>query len=347
MMDRILARVEAGRGLARAHRRRAPRARAHRRRRHRGRRAAGGAHDRRQAIAAFTSTGSTALRLARERPNRPILGLTTSEAAARRWPWSGACTRWWRPNCTPWARWSPARSASRKRRASPGRRRGGGHRRRAPRRPRHHQRPPGRGREIDKRRPGGRLHRDNVQAPVARLVCPPARRAAAARTAPAPGQTPQAEALQPRTHAAPIGLQPGMPVTGCVPIRGRAPRPGRRSARAGGAARQSMILAASDASTSAAAILPLPPARPRRSQGHCPWARRRTGRPRRRSALLRLDLPARPRPVLLVAVLPAAPHAPRSRARGGGGGWRRLGGVAHALILHGSGGLWHFLLAWR
>ena len=37
-----------------------------------------------KAIAAFTSTGSTALRVARERPNRPILGLTTSEYAARR-----------------------------------------------------------------------------------------------------------------------------------------------------------------------------------------------------------------------------------------------------------------------
>ena len=37
-----------------------------------------------RAIAAFTSTGSTALRVARERPNRPILGITTSEAAARR-----------------------------------------------------------------------------------------------------------------------------------------------------------------------------------------------------------------------------------------------------------------------
>jgi pyruvate kinase len=37
-----------------------------------------------KAIAAFTATGSTALRVARERPNRPILGLTTSEAAARR-----------------------------------------------------------------------------------------------------------------------------------------------------------------------------------------------------------------------------------------------------------------------
>jgi pyruvate kinase len=37
-----------------------------------------------KAIAAFTSTGSTALRVARERPNRPILGLTPTEATARR-----------------------------------------------------------------------------------------------------------------------------------------------------------------------------------------------------------------------------------------------------------------------
>jgi pyruvate kinase len=37
-----------------------------------------------KAIAAFTSTGSTALRVARERPNRPILGLTPAEATARR-----------------------------------------------------------------------------------------------------------------------------------------------------------------------------------------------------------------------------------------------------------------------
>jgi pyruvate kinase len=37
-----------------------------------------------EAIAAFTSTGSTALRMARERPDCPILGLTNSEASARR-----------------------------------------------------------------------------------------------------------------------------------------------------------------------------------------------------------------------------------------------------------------------
>jgi pyruvate kinase len=37
-----------------------------------------------KAIAAFTATGSTALRVARERPNRPILGLTPAEATARR-----------------------------------------------------------------------------------------------------------------------------------------------------------------------------------------------------------------------------------------------------------------------
>jgi pyruvate kinase len=37
-----------------------------------------------EAIAAFTATGSTVLRMARERPDRPVLGLTASEAAARR-----------------------------------------------------------------------------------------------------------------------------------------------------------------------------------------------------------------------------------------------------------------------
>jgi pyruvate kinase len=37
-----------------------------------------------QVIAAFTSSGSTALRVARERPDCPILGLTTNEATARR-----------------------------------------------------------------------------------------------------------------------------------------------------------------------------------------------------------------------------------------------------------------------
>jgi len=37
-----------------------------------------------EAIATFTSTGSTALRVARERPDCPILGLTASEATARR-----------------------------------------------------------------------------------------------------------------------------------------------------------------------------------------------------------------------------------------------------------------------
>ena len=36
------------------------------------------------AIATFTSTGSTTLRMARERPDCPILGLTGSEASARR-----------------------------------------------------------------------------------------------------------------------------------------------------------------------------------------------------------------------------------------------------------------------
>jgi pyruvate kinase len=37
-----------------------------------------------EAIATFTSTGSTTLRMARERPDCPILGLTASEASARR-----------------------------------------------------------------------------------------------------------------------------------------------------------------------------------------------------------------------------------------------------------------------
>jgi pyruvate kinase len=37
-----------------------------------------------KAIATFTSTGSTTLRMARERPDCPILGLTGSEASARR-----------------------------------------------------------------------------------------------------------------------------------------------------------------------------------------------------------------------------------------------------------------------
>ncbi|MBY0334661.1 MAG: pyruvate kinase [Acetobacteraceae bacterium] len=37
-----------------------------------------------EAIATFTSTGSTTLRVARERPDCPILGLTSSEATARR-----------------------------------------------------------------------------------------------------------------------------------------------------------------------------------------------------------------------------------------------------------------------
>ena len=37
-----------------------------------------------EAIATFTSTGSTTLRVARERPDCPIIGLTASEATARR-----------------------------------------------------------------------------------------------------------------------------------------------------------------------------------------------------------------------------------------------------------------------
>jgi pyruvate kinase len=37
-----------------------------------------------QTIATFTSTGSTTLRVARERPDCPILGLTASMATARR-----------------------------------------------------------------------------------------------------------------------------------------------------------------------------------------------------------------------------------------------------------------------
>ncbi len=37
-----------------------------------------------KAICAFTESGSTALRVARERPEAPIIGLTTSEQTARR-----------------------------------------------------------------------------------------------------------------------------------------------------------------------------------------------------------------------------------------------------------------------
>jgi pyruvate kinase len=37
-----------------------------------------------EAIATFTSTGSTTLRVARERPSAPILGLTASQRTARR-----------------------------------------------------------------------------------------------------------------------------------------------------------------------------------------------------------------------------------------------------------------------
>jgi pyruvate kinase len=37
-----------------------------------------------RAIVAFTSSGSTALRVSRERPNAPVIGLTTSHATARR-----------------------------------------------------------------------------------------------------------------------------------------------------------------------------------------------------------------------------------------------------------------------
>jgi pyruvate kinase len=37
-----------------------------------------------RAIATFTATGSTTLRMARERPDCPILGLTGSEVSARR-----------------------------------------------------------------------------------------------------------------------------------------------------------------------------------------------------------------------------------------------------------------------
>jgi pyruvate kinase len=53
-----------------------------------------------QAIATFTSTGSTTLRMARERPDCPILGLTAARPRRGAWPWCGACTPWWRPSPT-------------------------------------------------------------------------------------------------------------------------------------------------------------------------------------------------------------------------------------------------------
>ena len=94
MMDRIVARVEQDAGLARVDRGAPAGAGAHRRRRHRRGRAAGGPHHRRSAIVAFTASGGTALRVARERPEAPVIGLTPSVAAPRGWPWCGACTRW-------------------------------------------------------------------------------------------------------------------------------------------------------------------------------------------------------------------------------------------------------------
>jgi pyruvate kinase len=45
-----------------------------------------------EAIATFTSTGSTTLRVARERPHCPILGLTAEPRRRGAWRWSGACT---------------------------------------------------------------------------------------------------------------------------------------------------------------------------------------------------------------------------------------------------------------
>ena len=53
-------------------------------------------------IAAFTDSGMTALRVARERPDCPILGLTPPAGKRRGdWLWFGVCTRWWRRKSTP------------------------------------------------------------------------------------------------------------------------------------------------------------------------------------------------------------------------------------------------------
>ena len=45
------------------------------------------------AIVCYTATGSTALRVARERPGLPVIGLTPVEATARGFRLSGASSR--------------------------------------------------------------------------------------------------------------------------------------------------------------------------------------------------------------------------------------------------------------
>ena len=43
------------------------------------------------AIICYTATGSTALRVARERPGLPVIGLSPLSAPDAGWRWPGAC----------------------------------------------------------------------------------------------------------------------------------------------------------------------------------------------------------------------------------------------------------------
>ena len=82
-------------GLAGADGQQPPGAGAVRRVRDRGRGPADRPNDRRPRPSPPSPLGgSTALRVARERPECPVLGLTTSRTPRAAWPWSGACMRW-------------------------------------------------------------------------------------------------------------------------------------------------------------------------------------------------------------------------------------------------------------
>ena len=61
-----------------------------------------------KAVVAFTASGATALRVARERPEAPIIGLTPHlRDRAADGGGLGRCTPWSRPMRTRWARRSP------------------------------------------------------------------------------------------------------------------------------------------------------------------------------------------------------------------------------------------------
>ena len=66
------------------------------------------------AIICWTSSGSTAMRVARERPKPPVVAITPNLSRGASCPWSGACIAWSRKTPRTRTTWStaPARSLS-------------------------------------------------------------------------------------------------------------------------------------------------------------------------------------------------------------------------------------------